>query len=74
MIQKEIKQQVLNSFNSFDKNLRLTVDTFDNSINHFLNIKVLNNGETDIYIKDTNTGLYVQYQGQGHWNTKAAWV
>ena len=61
MIKKEIKEQVLNSFNSFDKNLRLTVDTFDNSINHFLNIKVLNNGETDIYIKDTNTGLYVQY-------------
>ena len=61
MIKKEIKEQVLNSFNSFDKNLRLTVDTFDNSINHFLDIKVLNNGETDIYIKDTNTGLYVQY-------------
>ena len=61
MIKKEIKEQVLNSFNSFDKNLRLTFDTFDNSINHFLDIKVLNNGETDIYIKDTNTGLYVQY-------------
>ena len=61
MIKKEIKEQVLNSFNSFDKNLRLTVDTFDNSISHFLDIKVLNNGETDIYIKDTNTGRYVQY-------------
>ena len=61
MIKKEIKEQVLNSFNPFDKNLGLTVDTFDNSINHFLDIKVLNNGETDIYIKDTNTGLYVQY-------------
>ena len=74
MIKKDKIQHVLNSFNSFDKNLRFTVDTFDDGNIHFLDIKILNNGETDIYIKDTNTGLYVQYHSYEHWNTKIAWV
>ena len=34
----------------------------------------MNNGETDIYVKDTNTGLYVQYHSYEHGNTKTAWV
>ena len=25
-------------------------------------------------MKDTNTGLYVQYDSYEHWNTKTAWV
>ena len=33
----------------------------------------MNNVETDIYIKDANTGLYVQYHSYEHWNTKTAW-
>ena len=41
---------------------------------HFLDIKILNNGETDIYIKDTNTGLYAQCHSYEHWKTKTAWV
>ena len=61
LINKDKMQHVLNSFNSFDKNLRFSVNTFDDGNIHFLDIKILNNGETDIYIKDTNTGLYVQY-------------
>ena len=47
---------------------------FNNDNIHFLDIKILNNGETDIHIKDTNTGLYAQYHSYEHWNTKAAWV
>ena len=65
MIKKDKIQHVLNSFNSFDKNLRFTVDTFDDGNIHFLDIKILNNGETDIYIKDINTLLYVQYHSYG---------
>ena len=57
MIKKDKIQRVLNSLNSFGKNLRFTVNTFDNGNSHFLNIEILNNGEADIYIKDTNTGL-----------------
>ena len=33
----------------------------------------MNNVEADIYTKDTNTGLYVQYHSYEHWNTKTAW-
>ena len=61
LIKKDKIQHVLNSFNSFDKNLRFYVDIFDDGNIHFLDIKSLNNGETDIYIKDTNATLYVQY-------------
>ena len=74
LIKKDKIQHALNSFNSFDKNLRFSVNTFDDGNIHFLDIKILNNGETDIYIKDTNTGLYVQYHSYEHWNTKTAWV
>ena len=73
-IKKDKIQHGLNSFNSFDKNLRFSVDTFDDGNIHFLDIKILNNGETDVYTKDTNTGLYVQYHSYEHWNTKTAWV
>ena len=62
LIKKDKIQYVLSSFNSFGKNLRFSVDgNIDDGNIHFLDIKILNNGETDIYIKDTNTGLYVQY-------------
>ena len=68
MIKKDKIQHFSISFNSFDKDLRFTVDVFDNANIHFLDIKILNNGEADIYIKDTNTGFYVQYHSYEHWN------
>ena len=75
LIKKDEMQHVLSSFNSFDKSLRLTsVDTFNDGNIHFLDIKILNNGETDTCVKDYNTGLYVQYHSYEHWNTKAAGV
>ena len=74
LIKKDKIQHALNSFNSFDKNLRFSVNTFDDGNIHFLDIKLLNNGEADIYIKDANTGLYVQYHSYELWNTKTAWV
>ena len=57
LIKKDKIQLVLNPFNSFDKKLRFSIDNFDDDNIHFLDIKILNNGETDISIKDTNTGL-----------------
>ena len=74
LITKDKIQHVLNSFNSFDQDLRFSVDTFDDGNIHFLDNKIFNNGETDICIKDTNTGLYVQYHSYKNWNTKSAWV
>ena len=49
LIKKDKIQLVLNPSNSFY--------TFDDDNIHFLDIKILNNGETDISTKDTNTGL-----------------
>ena len=60
MIKNHKMLHILNSFHSFNKNLRFTIDRFDNDNIHFLAIKILNNGGIDISIKDTNTELYVQ--------------
>ena len=49
---KKDKFHDLNIFNSFVKKLQLTVYTFDNDNINFLDIKILNNAENDIYIKD----------------------
>ena len=35
---------VLSKFNSFDENLKLTIDTFENSVPHFLDIEICSNG------------------------------
>ena len=51
-IKKDKFQHDLNIFNSFVKKLQLTVYTFDNDNINFLDIKILNNAENDIYIKD----------------------
>ena len=40
MTKKDKIKHVLNSFNSFDKNLRFTVDTFHNGNIHFLDIEI----------------------------------
>ena len=49
LIKKDKIQHVLNSFNSFNKNLRFSVDTFDDGNIHFLDSKIWNNGETYLY-------------------------
>ena len=57
--------------NSFDKNIKFTVDTFQNSNAHFLDIKV-NKNHTDIYYKDTHTGQYTSFHSQTPWCLKTA--
>ncbi|XP_066913068.1 uncharacterized protein [Clytia hemisphaerica] len=64
---------VLNKFNSFDKNLQFTVDTFDDKNVHFLDIKI-NGTETDIFYKPTHTGQYSDFSSQTPWNFKISWV
>ena len=34
---------VINKFNNFDNNLKLTIDTFENCVPHFLDIKICPN-------------------------------
>ena len=72
MIKSDKIQCVLNLFNLFEKNLKFTVHTFGNGNICFLDKKTLNNGETDIYIKDNNSGL--QYHSYERWKAKTAWL
>ena len=51
---KDIKY-IHKRLNSFDKNIKFTVDTFPDGNVHFLDIRVDKN-HTDIYCKDNDTG------------------
>ena len=59
--------------NSFDKNIKFTVDTFPDGNVHFLDIKVDKN-HTDIYYKDTHTGQYTSFHSRTPWCLKTAWI
>ena len=57
--------------NSFDKNIKFTVDTFPEGNVHLLDIKVDEN-HIDIYYKDTNAGQYTSFHSQTQWRLKSA--
>ena len=52
--------------NGFDKNLKFTVDLFENEVLHFLDLEMSPDGIW-IYGKGTNTGLYVNYTSFVFW-------
>ena len=58
LIKEDQIDKILKAFNSFQNNLRFAVDKFENEDVHFLDLKVK---ETNIYVKDTNRGLYISY-------------
>ena len=58
VIKKRDISYVLNQFNSFDKNLKFIIDTFENSVPHFLDIEICPNG-LGIYHEHTKTDQYV---------------
>ena len=66
--------KILKAFNSFDNNLWFTVDKFENEDVHFLDFKIMNNREINIYVKDTNSGLYINYKSYEPWHKKTAWI
>ena len=64
---------VLNKFNSFDDNLKLTIDTFENCVPHFLDTEICPNG-LGIYRKHTQTGQYVSFDSFTLWKWKISWI
>ena len=50
------------------------LDKFEEEDVCFLDINVMNNGENKIYVKDTNSGLYMNYSSFEPWYTKTAWI
>ena len=74
MVKTSEIENVQAKFNSFDKNLKFTVDRFDDGIIHFLDIVVDKNGSTDIYTKPTNTGQYTNFNSYVPWRYKTSWA
>ena len=52
---------MLKAFNSFQNKLQFTVDKFQIEDVHFVDLKIMNNGEINIYVKDTSSGLCINY-------------
>ena len=61
------------TLNSFDKNLKFTIDLFKNEAPHFLDLEMSPDG-ISIYRKDTSTGLYVNYASFVPWTHRTAWI
>ena len=64
---------VLYKFNSFDKNLKFTVDNFENGKIHILDLEI-SNSDIDIYRKSTCTGQYTRFDSFEPWSPKTTWV
>ena len=65
----------IDEFNKFDKtkNIRFTVDSFDNCNPHFLDLEICPDGLT-IYRKDTFTGQYTRADSFKPWKRNTAWI
>ena len=74
LVKEDQIDQILKAFNSFHNNLRFTVDKFENEDVHFLDLKIMNNGDISIYVKDTNSGVYINYNSYKPWHTKTTWI
>ena len=73
IIKKRDINYVLNQFNSFDKNLKFAIDTFENSVPHFLDIEICPDG-LGIYHKHTQTGQQVHISSCTLWRWKTSWI
>ena len=65
---------VINKFNSFDDNLKFTIDTFKNCVSHFLDIEICSNGLGGIYHQHTQTGQCVNFDPFTLWKWKVSWI
>ena len=74
LVKEDQIDKILKVFNSFYNNLRFTVDKFENEDVHFLDFKIMNNGGINIYVKDTNSGLDINYNIYEPWYTKTACI
>ena len=76
LIKEDRIEEVLTAFNSFDRNLKFTVDEFEDGLVHFLdlNVDVARGGEIDVYSKPTNTGQYSHESSYVPWNYKISWA
>ena len=73
VIRREHLKLIQDALNDFDKNLNLTVDTFDNIVPYFHDIEIHPDG-LRIYCKDRNAGQYTHYNSCSMWPYKTSWI
>ena len=73
IVKPENVQQIHDQLNKFDKNLRFTVDMFEYVVPHFLDLELSPDG-ISIFRKDTNTGLYVNFNSYVPWSHRISWI
>ena len=64
---------IFDKFNSFHKNLKFTIDSFDDNNIDFLDT-VMDKNKTDLYYKLTHTGQYSDINSNVPWNYKVSWT
>ena len=73
VIKPEDLNRVHNTLSNFDRNLKFTLDTFNDVNPHSLDIEIHLDG-LEIYCKPTNTGQYTHYTIFSTWRYKTAWI
>ena len=69
LFQRQHIEKVLKAFNGFDKNLKFTVDRFENESPHFLELEICTNG-LKFFLKNTHTGQYINMDSFTLWKWK----
>ena len=69
LAQEEKIMFIFDKFNSFQRNLRFTIDRFDDNNIHFIDIAIDKN-KTNLYCKTTHTGPYYDINSNVPWNYK----
>ena len=73
LVKPENIKSIHDQLNSFDPDLRFTVDCFEEDP-HFLELWITENNEVKIYRKQTNTGLYVNFDSYVPWDFRKSWI
>ena len=64
---------ILARFNAYHQNLEFTVDKFQDSVPHFLDLEIHPDG-ISIFRKETHTAQYTNYNSFAKWNHQIAWI
>ena len=73
LVKPEDIDRIITRFNNFHPNLEFTVDKFEDSVPHFLDLEIHPDG-LSIYRKDTHTAQFVNYNSFTKFNHKIAWI
>ena len=73
MVKPEDIDEILRKFNQFHKNLKFTVDKFENSVPHFLDLEIHPDG-VSMYGKETHTAQFLNFNSYTKFNHKVAWI